>query len=245
LKQLQIKSLHVAALYQSFEINETDAEQEVLQCRAPATVRRQCYSVNRRQGTFKEYRKRQIIFAQGKPADELYFIQRGEIKLSVRSKRGKEAVIAMLGPGDFLGEGCLNGQTSRFGTAKAMTDCSALQLPKEATLEALHSDPRFGEFFIAYLLSRNLRVEEDLVDHLFNSAEKRLARLLLLLANFGKDDRKEQIIANISQETLAEMVGTTRSRVSFFMNRFRKLGFISYDGGLEIHTSLLNIVLRE
>jgi CRP/FNR family cyclic AMP-dependent transcriptional regulator len=196
-------------------------------------------------GTFKEYRKKQVIFAQGKRADEVFLIQTGQVKLSVVSKQGKEAVVAMLGPGQFLGEGCLNGQPVRIATARAMTDCSALRLPKEATMQALRNHPQFSEMFIEHLLSRNMRVEEDLVDQLFNSSEKRLARLLLLLANFGKDGRHEQVIAKISQETLAEMVGTTRSRVSFFMNRFRKLGFIHYNDGLEIHSSLLSVVLRD
>ncbi|MFZ0888128.1 MAG: Crp/Fnr family transcriptional regulator [Candidatus Binataceae bacterium] len=196
-------------------------------------------------GTFKDYRKKQVIFVQGKPADEIFLIQKGQVKLSVASNQGKEAVVAMLGPGDFLGEGCLNGQPLRIATARAMTDCSALRLPKEATMRALRSDPRFSEMFIAYLLSRHARVEEDLVDQLFNSSEKRLARLLLLLANFGKDGRDQQVVANISQETLAEMVGTTRSRVSLFMNRFRKLGFIHYNGGLEVHSSLLSVVLHD
>jgi CRP/FNR family transcriptional regulator, cyclic AMP receptor protein len=196
-------------------------------------------------GSLKEYRKKQVIFAQGKPADQIFFIQNGQVTLSVASKQGKEAVVAMLGTGDFLGEGCLNGQPLRIATARAMSNCSALRLPREATMRALRQDSRFSAMFIAYLLSRNMRVEEDLVDHLFNSSEKRLARLLLLLANFGKDGRHEQVIAKISQETLAEMVGTTRSRVNFFMNRFRKLGFIHYNHGLEVHSSLLSVVLHD
>ena len=169
-------------------------------------------------GTSKEYRKKQIIFAQGAPAYEVFYIQKGRVKLSIVSKQGKEAVIAILGVGDFFGEGCLAGQPLRIATASAVTDSSTLRLEKAATIRALRNDPRFSEMFIAYLLSRNIRVEEDLVDQLFNSSEKRLARLLLLLANFGKDGKQEPVIPNMSQETLAEMIGTTRSRVSFFMN---------------------------
>jgi CRP/FNR family cyclic AMP-dependent transcriptional regulator len=196
-------------------------------------------------GTSKEYQKKQVIFAQGTRADEVFFIQKGRVKLSVASKQGKEAVIAILGAGSFFGEGCLAGQPLRIATATAVTDCSALRLQKEATIRALRNNPGFSEMFIGYLLSRNIRVEEDLVDQLFNSSEKRLARLLLLLANFGKDGRHEQVIPKISQETLADMIGTTRSRVSFFMNRFRKLGFIHYNRGLEVHSSLLSIVLHD
>jgi CRP-like cAMP-binding protein len=196
-------------------------------------------------GTSKEYRKKQIIFAQGSPADDLFYIQKGRVKLSVVSKQGKEAVIAILGPGEFLGEGCLAGQPIRIATADAVTDCSTLRLQKAATIRALNNNPGFSEMFITHLLSRNIKIEEDLVDQLFNSSEKRLARLLLLLANFGKDGKQEPVIPKLSQETMAEMIGTTRSRVSFFMNKFRKLGFIHYNDGLEVHSSLLSIVLRE
>jgi CRP/FNR family cyclic AMP-dependent transcriptional regulator len=196
-------------------------------------------------GTLRHYTKRQIIFAQGTPANAIFFIETGHVRVSVASKQGKEAVVATLGPGDFLGEGCLHGQPLRVATARAVTPCAVMRFSKTATVRALRENAHFSEQFIAYLLSRNQRVEEDLVDHLFNSSEKRLARLLLLLANFGKDGRHEQVIAKISQETLAEMVGTTRSRVSFFMNRFRKLGFINYNGGLEIHSSLMSVVLHD
>ena len=175
----------------------------------------------------------------------MFYIQRGRVKLSVVSKQGKEAVIAILGVGDFFGEGCLAGQPLRMATASAMTDCSTLRLEKAATLRALRNDPGFSQTFIAYLLSHNIKVEEDLVDQLFNSSEKRLARVLLLLANFGKDGKQELVIPKMSQETLAEMIGTTRSRVSFFMNRFRRLGFIDYNGELAVHSSLLSIVLHD
>jgi CRP/FNR family cyclic AMP-dependent transcriptional regulator len=196
-------------------------------------------------GTSKHYRKKQIIFAQGAAADELFYIQKGRVKLSVVSKQGKQVVIAILGAGHFFGEGCLAAQPLRIATASAVTDCSTIRLHKTATIRALRIDPAFSELFIAYLLSRNIRVEEDLVDQLFNSSEKRLARLLLLLANFGKDGKQEPVIPKLSQETLAEMIGTTRSRVSFFLNKFRKLGFIQYNGGLTVHSSLLSIVLRD
>jgi CRP/FNR family transcriptional regulator, cyclic AMP receptor protein len=171
-----------------------------------------------------------------------------QLKLSVVSRAGKEAVIAILGAGDFLGEGCLAGRAVSLSTATAMSDCSIIRLEKQATVRVLHEEPAFSELFLAYLLSRNMRIEEDLVDQLFNSSEKRLARVLLLLANFGKEGKPEPVIAKISQETLAEMIGTTRSRVSFFMNKFRKMGFIEYNGGLDglhVHSSLLNIVLHD
>jgi CRP/FNR family transcriptional regulator, cyclic AMP receptor protein len=196
-------------------------------------------------GTSKDYRKRQIVFAQGAPAGQVFYVQKGRVKLSVVSKQGKEAVIAIFGVGDFFGEGCLAGQPLRMATASAVTDCTTLRLEKGATIRALHDNPGFSEMFITYLLSRNIKVEEDLVDQLFNSSEKRLARLLLLLANFGKDGKPEPVIPKMSQETLAEMIGTTRSRVSFFMNKFRKLGFIQYNGRLEVHSSLLSIVLHD
>ncbi len=190
-------------------------------------------------------RKSEAIFTQGDRADAVFFVEEGKIKLTVLSQQGKQAVIALLGPGDFFGEGCLAGQPLRMSTATAMTEASIVSLPREAMVEALHEDAVFSERFTRHLLSRNIRIEEDLVDQLFNSSEKRLARILLLLANFGKEGRPERVVPKISQETLAEMVGTTRSRVSFFMNRFRKLGFIEYNGGLEVHSSLLHVVLND
>jgi CRP/FNR family transcriptional regulator, cyclic AMP receptor protein len=192
-----------------------------------------------------KYRKGQIIFSQGEPADSVFYIQKGKAKVTVVSKQGKEAIVAILGVDEFVGEGCLAGQTMRIATATAMTDAVVMRLERAAIVRALHDEPAFSELFIAYLLTRTIRVESDLVDQLFNSSEKRLARLLLLLANFGKETKPEPIIAKISQETLAEMVGTTRSRVSFFMNKFRKLGFIEYNGGIEVHSSLLNVVLHD
>jgi CRP/FNR family cyclic AMP-dependent transcriptional regulator len=197
-----------------------------------------------------EYRKKQVVFAQSDPADAIFYIQKGKVKLTVVSDNGKEAVIAILGIGDFLGEGCLAGRTLYLGTATAMSECSIARLGKSSMIRLLHEEPAFSELFVSYLLSRNIRIEEDLVDQLFNSSEKRLARVLLLLANFGKESKPEPVIAKISQETLAEMIGTTRSRVSFFMNKFRKLGFIEYNGGLNngglhVHSSLLNIVLHD
>ncbi len=179
------------------------------------------------------------------PADAVFYIEKGKVKLTVLSTRGKEAVVAILGSGDFFGEGCLAGQPLRMATATAMTECSILRLQKETMVRMLHNEPALSELFMAYLLSRNVRIEEDLVDQLFNSSEKRLARILLLLTRFGKDGQHEPVVPKISQETLAEMVGTTRSRVSFFMNKFRKLGFIEYNGGLNVHSSLLNIVLHD
>ena len=195
--------------------------------------------------TIAEYQKNQVVFSQSDPADAIFYIQKGKVKLTVVSHNGKEAVVAILSVGDFLGEGCIAAQPVRMATATAMSDCSVVRLEKAATVRVLHEQPAFSELFLAYLLSRNIRIEEDLVDQLFNSSEKRLARLLLLLANFGKEGKPEPVIAKISQETLAEMIGTTRSRVSFFMNRFRKLGFIEYNGGLHVHSSLLNIVLQD
>ena len=195
--------------------------------------------------TIAEYQKNEIVFSQSDVADAIFYIQKGKVKLTVVSHNGKEAVVAILGMGDFLGEGCLAAQPLRMATATAMSDCSVVRLEKAATVRVLHDQPAFTELFLAYLLSRNIRIEEDLVDQLFNSSEKRLARLLLLLANFGKEGKPEPVIAEISQEMLAEMIGTTRSRVSFFMNRFRKLGFIEYNGGLHVHSSLLNVVLHD
>jgi len=195
--------------------------------------------------TVATYRKGQVIFAQSDAADSIFYVQKGKIKLTVVSNSGKEAVIALLGPGDFFGEGCLAGRQVRLSTASAMSDCSVMRLQKATLVAALHEEPAFSELFLKHLLTRNIRIEEDLVDQLFNSSEKRLARVLLLLANFGKDGKPETVIPKISQETLAEIVGTTRSRVSFFMNRFRKLGFIKYNGVLEVHSSLLNVVLHD
>jgi CRP-like cAMP-binding protein len=195
--------------------------------------------------TTREYQKSQAVFSQGDPADAVFFVQRGKVKLTVLSKQGKHAVIALLGSGDFFGEGCLAGQPLRMATATAMTECSMMRLAKPAMIRALHRETVFAELFTTYLLSRNIRMEEDLVDQLFNSSEKRLARILLLLANFGKEGRPEPVVPKISQETLAAMVGTTRSRISFFMNKFRKLGFVHYNGGLEVHSSLLHVVLHD
>ena len=187
----------------------------------------------------------QTIFAQGDEAGAVFYIQAGKEKLSVVSDSGKEATIAILNRGDFFGEGCLAGQPLRMGSATAITDCALLKLNKEAIIGALHRGHAFADLFVGYLLARNIRYEEDLVDQLFNSSEKRLARILLLLARFGKEGKPESVVPKISQETLAEMVGTTRSRVNFFMNKFRKLGFIKYNGGLEVHNSLLNVVLHD
>ena len=191
------------------------------------------------------YKKGKVVFTQGEPADSVFYIQSGKIKIVVTSKQGKEAVVAMLGPEQFLGEGCLIGQPLRLATATAMSDSAVMRVDKPEMVRVLHEQPSFAEVFMAYLLTRNSRVEEDLVDQLFNSSEKRLARVLLLLANFGKDGKPEPVMTRISQETLAEMVGTTRPRVSFFMNKFRKLGFVEYNGHLHVHSSLLSIVLRD
>ena len=195
--------------------------------------------------TICKYRKDQMVFSQGSSADAVFYIQKGKVKITVVSEQGKEAVVAILGPDEFCGEGCLTGQPRRMATAVAMTECEIMRLEKAAMIRVLHEEPTFSEMFVAHLLARTIRVEEDLVDQLFNSSEKRLARSLLLLANFGKDGRPERIIAKVSQETLAEMIGTTRSRVSHFMNKFRKLGFIDYNGHLEVHSSLLNVVLHD
>src|SRR5271157_23401 len=192
-----------------------------------------------------KYRKDQIIFAQGQVADAVFYIQEGKVKLTVVSEQGKEAVVAILGPGHFFGEGCLNGHPLRIATTRAMDECVLTRIEKATMIATVHNEPEFSEVFMSYLLTRNSRIEEDLIDQLFNSSEKRLARLLLLLANFGKEGRPEPIVGTFSQETLAEMIGTTRSRVSFFMNKFRKLGFIEYNGKLEVHNSLLNVVLYD
>jgi CRP-like cAMP-binding protein len=194
---------------------------------------------------FVLFPKKQIIFTQGDTADAVFYIQTGKVKLTVVSKTGKEATIGILGEGDFFGEGSLAGQALRMGSATAMTDCAILRIEKKAMIGALHREHEISDLFVAYLLARNIRYEEDLVDQLFNSSEKRLARILLLLARFGKEGIPESVVPKISQETLAEMIGTTRSRVSFFMNRFRKFGFIHYNGGLQVHSSLLNVILHD
>jgi CRP/FNR family cyclic AMP-dependent transcriptional regulator len=191
------------------------------------------------------YRTSELIFSQGDPADAAFFIQNGKVKLTVVSEQGKEAVVALSGPGEFFGEGCLAGQPRRMATATAMIECEIMRLEKQAMIRVLHEEPAFSEMFVSHLLERTIRVEADLVDQLFNSSEKRLARALLLLANFGKEGRPEPILAKISQETLAEMIGTTRARVSFFMNKFRRLGLIDYNGHIEVHSSLLNVILHE
>jgi CRP/FNR family cyclic AMP-dependent transcriptional regulator len=194
---------------------------------------------------FVGFAKKQGIFAQGDTADAVFHVQTGKVKLTVVSKTGKEATIGILGKGEFFGEACLAGQPLRMLTATAMTDCTVLRITKKAMMEALHREHEFSDLFVGYLLARNIRYEEDLVDQLFNSSEKRLARILLLLARFGKEGTPETVVPKISQETLAEMIGITRSRVSFFMNRFRKLGFIDYNGGLQVHSSLVNVVLHD
>jgi CRP-like cAMP-binding protein len=195
--------------------------------------------------TIVDFRKNEIVFAQGEAANTVFYIQKGRVKVVVLSEQGKEAVVGILEPGQFFGEGCMNGHSLRIATTTAIEECRLTVITKAAMLATLHRQPKFSELFMAYLLTRNSRIEEDLIDQLFNSSEKRLARLLLLLANFGKEESPQPISPNISQETLAEMVGTTRSRVSFFMNKFRKLGFISYNGKIEVHSSLLNAVLYD
>ena len=199
--------------------------------------------------TTENFAAHEIVFHQGDAASAVYYLQKGKAKITVTSEAGKEAVLAIIGPGDFFGEGCLNGHPRRMATVTTMTECSIMRLEKASMLRVLHEEPKFADLFIGHLLHRNSRVEEDLVDQLFNSSEKRLARTLLLLANFGKEGRPEPVIAKMSQETLAEMIGTTRSRVSFFMNKFRRLGFIDYNGDahgdLHVQTSLLNMVLRD
>jgi CRP-like cAMP-binding protein len=192
-----------------------------------------------------DYQKDQIVYMQGDLADSVFYVQSGKVKKTVASEQGKEAVVALLGTGDFFGEGCLTGQPLRLATVSAMAECVIVRITKAEITRVIHEEPAFAELFIAHLLARNSRVEQDLVDQLFNSSEKRLARILLLLANFGKEGRPEPILATISQETLAEMIGTTRARVSFFMNRFRKLGLIDYNGQIEVHSSLLDVVLHE
>jgi CRP-like cAMP-binding protein len=219
---------------------------------APIDLR--TYLAKPRGGTTKEYRKKHTIFSQGSRADAVFYIEKGKVKLTVLSARGKEAVVAILGSGDFFGEGGLAGRPLRMATATAMTECSILRVENTTMIQMLHNEPALSGLFMTYLLARNVRIEEDLVDQLFNSSEKRLARSLLLLTRFGKDGQHETVVPRISQETLAEMVGTTRSRVSFFLNKFRKLGFIDYNGGyggygglggLQVRSSLLGVVLHD
>lgn len=195
--------------------------------------------------TIVELRKNQIVYRQGDPADAVFYVQKGKAKVTVVSEQGKEAVVALLGAGDFFGEGCLVGQPLRLATVATLSECAITRMPKTEIVNIIHTEPAFAELFISHLLTRNSRVEADLVDQLFNSSEKRLARTLLLLANFGKAGAPEPVLPKISQETLAEMVGTTRSRVSFFMNKFRKLGLIDYNGQIVVHRSLLNLILHE
>ncbi len=190
--------------------------------------------------------KKQVLFSQGEPADAVFYIRKGRLKLTVVSERGKEATVALLGAGEFVGESCIAAaQPLRQATAAAVTDCEVLRIARKKMVSVLHEEHKFSDVFVSFLLARNARIQEDLVDQLFNSSEKRLARILLLLAQFGKKGKPEKVIPKISQETLAEMIGTTRSRVSFFMNRFRKLGFIKYNGSMEIHSSLLNVILHD
>jgi CRP/FNR family transcriptional regulator, cyclic AMP receptor protein len=218
----------------------------VVRKRAKATFDPKIFLAKVGEGTrVSSYRKDQIVFSQGEIADAVFYIQQGKVKLTVVSGQGKEAVVAILGPGHFFGEGCLNGHPLRIATTRAMDDCVITRLEKATMIATIHNEPEFSELFMSYLLTRNGRIEEDLIDQLFNSSEKRLARLLLLLANFGKEGRPEPIVGKYSQETLAEMIGTTRSRVSFFMNKFRKLGFIEYNGKLEVNNSLLSVVLND
>ena len=195
--------------------------------------------------TVSSFQRKQVVFAQGDPADLVYYLLKGRVKLTVVSKQGKEAVVGLVNADMFFGEGCLAGQQSRMSTATVTEESTILGIRKKAMIRLLHTDAKFSELFMTYLLSRNIRFEEDLVDHLFNSSEKRLARILLLLANFGKEGKHEPVVPKISQEVLAGMIGTTRSRVSHFMNKFRMLGFIDYNGGLQVHSSLLNIVLHD
>ena len=195
--------------------------------------------------TVTKYRKDQIVFSQGDPADAVYYVQKGKLKVTVVSDRGKEAVAALVSPGEFFGEACMAGQLKRLVTVSAMTDAVVVRIGKLEMSGLIREQPGFSQIFTTHILNRTIRVEADLIDQLFNSSERRLARLLLLLANYGNEGKPEPIIAKISQETLAEMIGTTRSRVSFFMNRFRRLGFISYNGHIEVHKSLLNLVLHE
>ena len=193
----------------------------------------------------KEFKKAEVVYSQGDAATSIMYLQAGSVKLSVVNEVGKEAVVAILEPGDFFGEGCLAGQSVRMGTATAITPSAVLDIEKSEMFKVLHEQHAFSDRFLTFMLARNIRIEEDLIDQLFNSSEKRLARTLLLLARYGKEDRPQGVLPKVSQETLAEMIGTTRSRINFFMNKFRKLGFIKYNGGLQINTSLLTVVLHE
>jgi CRP/FNR family cyclic AMP-dependent transcriptional regulator len=222
------------------------SKREILRKSAPAFDAQAFLAKVSTEKTTREYRNKQIVFSQGDAADAVFFVESGKVKLTVVSTRGKEAVIGVLERDSFFGEGCLAGQPFRMSTASAIQGSSLIRVGRTTMVKLLHQEPEFAEAFIAYLLSRNVRIEEDLVDQLFNSSEKRLARILLLLAHFGKESRPETVIPKVSQETLAAMVGTTRSRVSYFMNRFRKMGFIEYSGsGLEVHSALLTVVLRD
>ena len=197
------------------------------------------------EGVRVEYKRRSTVFAQGDPADSVFYILKGRIKLTVFSKEGKEAIVALLDSGSFFGEGCLAGQPRRMASANAVSDCLLLSVGKQAVMRLVHQQPEFSSLFVSFLLARNIRYEEDLVDQLFNSSERRLARILLLQSHFGKEGKPEKIVPKISQEDLAQMVGTTRARVNHFMNKFRTLGFIEYNGGLEVHSSLLSVVLHD
>jgi CRP/FNR family transcriptional regulator, cyclic AMP receptor protein len=220
-------------------------KESALTGKEPAFTTRAFLSKVGKGNTITHHGSKEVIFSQGDAADSVFYIHKGKIKLTVVSNRGKEAVIAILGQGDFFGEGCLAGQVKRMSTATAMPSASVTRIEKSVVIRTLRDEPAFTELFLQHLLTRSIRIEEDLVDQLFNSSEKRLARVLLLLANFGKEGKPETVIAKISQQTLAEIVGTTRSRVSFFMNKFRKMGFVSYNGHLEVHSSLLNVVLHD
>jgi CRP/FNR family cyclic AMP-dependent transcriptional regulator len=195
--------------------------------------------------TIRQYQKDQLIFSEGDPGDSVFYIQKGKVKITVTSEQGKEAIVGILGVHEFIGEGCLSGGMSRIATARAVTDCTIMRVERTAIIRTIHDEPAFSELFIAHILARSARIQEDLIDQLFNSSEKRLARTLLLLANFGKEETPESVIPNISQETLVEMIGTTRARVNQFMNKFRRLGFINYNGRLEIRSSLLNVLLHD
>jgi CRP-like cAMP-binding protein len=227
-------------------VNRHPGGGEVMRTNAALAFEPSAFLTKVEQGkTTRAYRSKQVVFSQGDPADAVFFIQSGRVKLTVVSTRGKEAVVGILGAGSFFGEGCLAAQALRMSTASVIAPSALIRVGKSSMVDLLHREPEFAEAFTAYLLSRNVRIEEDLVDQLFNSSEKRLARTLLLLAHFGKESRPETVIPKVSQETLAAMVGTTRSRVSYFMNRFRKLGFIHYNGGLQVHSALLTVVLRD
>jgi CRP/FNR family cyclic AMP-dependent transcriptional regulator len=221
-----------------------EAEAAMARKQPSGSILREFLSKVRPDQTALPYRKKQLIYAQGDPADAVFYVQKGRIKLTVVSPRGKAAVVAMVGPGEFFAEGCLAGQPLRTASAVAMTEATLIRIERRAMVAALHGPSALTELFMAHLLSRTARMEEDLVDRLFNSNEKRLARVLLMLAHFGKEGKTEPVLPKISQETLAEMIGTTRSRVNGFMNKFRKLGFIEYNGGLHVHSSLMNLLLH-